>query len=309
MTLRTVDVWDLQTPIGVKRSREIAAVATDAEHRVAQARNVDARPVRTFEWQRDGVTDFEIKRIVDLRNTTAGCLPIDLWIRRRNALIWTSEVARGALSRSAHYGWAHDVFDDNLVAEDALAPPETKGTTCSLGTISSPSGPATLYQLVGRMPRREGRSYAMSLYVAEDTATDIALALRNGDDATSAGAVFEWTAGDLTVASEDTGVTASVEDVGSGWWRAVIVADATLAAPLAPSAPLEAVVKSDVSAKGDGAVFLWGAQLVLGDDPLAYMDVLGDRVSPVPVTIEDLRYERTGFGQNRAQVSFKEFID
>lgn len=305
MTLRTVDVWDLAPPIGIRSTRERPSIEGDPSHRVLVSRATDERTRRRWSWQRDNVTEIELARILELRDVTAQVVPIDYWVRNRNALVWTSEIARGMRSRSPHYGWSPDTPAElDASSTGAALPAGGTGAAAFIGSTGTPTAPATIRQLVGRALRNEVRAYTFSTWIAPDDSLRTSIGIRcNG---VSSGAVFSWTAGELGVVSSDAGVTASVQSPSGVWRRAVVTVSGGV---VKPSEPLEVFIAANHQALAAGGDLYWGAQLVLDDEPRTYQPVSGNRKSPAPVTIASVKHERTGVGMFRVAVELEEWID
>lgn len=305
MTLRTVDVWDLAPPIGIRSTRELPSIEGNPDHRVMVSRNTDERPRRRWTWQRDNVTEIELARILELRDVTAQAAPIDYWVRNRNALVWTGEIARGVRSRSPHYGWSPDTPAElDASSTGAALPAGGTGAAAFIGSIGTPTAPATIRQLVGRALRNEVRAYTFSTWISPDDSLQTSIGVRCAG--VSSGARFNWSAGELVVASADTGVTASVQGSSGAWRRAVVTVSGSV---VKPSDPLEVFIAANNLALAAGGDLYWGAQLVLDDEPRSYQPVSGDRKSPAPVTIASVKHERTSPSQYRVSVELEEWID
>lgn len=296
---RTVDLWDIALPLGTRQTRTVPTTGSRPEHLVMLARNTDARPVRVWEWSRDGATDMESLRLRELWRTTAGAAPLCLWLPRRNACAWSDDIPRGYLNGSPRVGWASTVPAGVVVAASAEVTPTGDGTAAEV--LSAGAAVADITQHLGRCPRRENQ-LTFSLYVQEHATKPAAVRLALADVETGAdvGCVFTFASGAAVAGTPDTGVTA-YSDGGTPWSRIAISVDLALATTLRPGYTVAVVVETDLAAAGDAGAHVWGAQCTLGATLLAHRTAGPRRMNPVPVCIEAPRWERqTGTAQRIA---------
>ena len=290
--IRSVDLWDLPMPLGLRHRREMVGVRTKSEHRVVQGRNTDHRPVRTWDWRRDGINEPEHLRFEELYRVTAGCMPVDLWLPRRNALVWTDDMLRGSAGRSAHYGWDVGVEADTALTASGVASPLT-GSALRMKTAVGATASGEIHQEVGRTPRREA-VLTLSVYLANDDSKDFRMEIYD-DAGTSVYGDFLWSAGALaSVSGSDASAAVSVKVHSGTWYRAVLTVTLAATTALFPARTLGVRFYATPGATANDGHHLYGPQLVLGSLPLEYMQIGGDRVSPVPVTMEDARFDLHG---------------
>lgn len=305
--IRSADIWDLAMPLGLRLTRDARAVDASEDAMVVQSRDLDHRRVRSWDWRRDGVNAVELLRFEELMSTTAGCVPVDLWLPRRNSLVWTEEIVRGAAGNSPHYGWARDVAADTDLTESLIGGPGSSKFGALIETSASASAGGEIHQEVGRTPSRE-HQLTFSLYVAEATASTIRLELYD-DAGTAVYADFTWTSSVLDASGASTGVTARVEAFNATWFRAIATVDLAATSELYPGGVLGVRIHATPGKIANEGHYIFGTQLVLGSEALAYRGVAGDRVSPCPVTIEAARFELNSNVSHSVQCRLVEFVE
>ncbi|MDE3244447.1 MAG: hypothetical protein KGN80_00055 [Acidobacteriota bacterium] len=163
------------------------------------------------------------------------------------------------------------------IASTAIAP---DGTTTALGVYETiDNGYHEVLQ--PRSPLTSG-VYTFSVYLKANGRTFVKLAQTGAD-----GAIFNLASG--IVQSVSTGYTASITDVGNGWYRCVLTTNSAVTLCTCDVFPgLDAttfVYPGDVT-KG---IFYWGAQLELGDTATLYIPT-----TAAPVTVTDYSVDATG---------------
>ena len=109
-------------------------------------------------------------------------------------------------------------------------------------------------------------TYTLSFYVKADTRNWVYVTLYDG--LVDRGAYFNVSSG--TIGNVDTGATASIVNVGSGWYRCIVTATSTLSF----SSSLQLATANgtrNYTGNGTSGLFVWGAQLELGAYPTTYI--------------------------------------
>jgi hypothetical protein len=175
---------------------------------------------------------------------------------RRNLLTWTEQFDNAAWSKTR----------SSISANAAVAP---DGTTTADKIVEDSS--ASTDHRIQQTASIGSSAVTASVYIK---AAERTLAYIRIDDAsTTKTAWFNLSNG--TVGSVDTGFSASISDVGNGWYRCVV----TYAAPGATTSGVvvfgPATINGSRTYTGDGTsgILLWGAQLELGSVATDYQRI------------------------------------
>jgi hypothetical protein len=159
----------------------------------------------------------------------------------------------------------------------------TSNTTITANTTTAPNGTLTADTLTGNGTSNlhtvlqsanaiNGITYTHSVYAKKGTNNFIQLI--GGAAIYTSGLVFaNFDLNNGVVGSVGAGTTATITNVGNGWYRCTITATAT--ATVTGSAFIPCLISSATSLRGESnslstSVFLWGAQLVEGTSALDY---------------------------------------
>jgi hypothetical protein len=157
-------------------------------------------------------------------------------------------------------------------------------TTITLNSTTSPIGDNSAQTLVETatsgthsMSRSisfvSGRPYTLSIYVKNQSARNIRLALPTTQfGGVLTNATFNTSTGAVTGSAG--GVTTSVETLADGWFRLSIskVATSTSSGSVTISL-IQGTTTSSYTGDGTSGVFVWGAQLEVGSSPSAYFKI------------------------------------
>jgi hypothetical protein len=182
----------------------------------------------------------------ELRTTQDGTGGRDLTILPANLLTYSEQFDNAAWTKT----------NASITADNATAPNGT--STADLVTVSANEG--DVVQAVTGLTA--STSYTVSVYLKAGTITDVRVRLANtGPNA------------DVDLALGTVSSPATIEDVGSGWYR--------VSRTYVQSGTTEYVTIRENGAGTTGTFYAWGAQLVEGSDPLGYIAVGATRAASV----------------------------
>ena len=206
---------------------------------------------------------------------------------QRNWLLYSEEFANSGWAKldsevlanlcglsSTYASWSKT----NVTVDDNVA--TSPDGTPTAGRINEGWSTGQRYFSTGpNLSYRVGASYTFSVYARAGTATLMQIVPPSAGFGTTAWATFDLVAG--TVPNKGAGASAAwVEDAGNGWWRCCLTAAATATTSTATAqfGFCEATITGTrlPSYEGKGRhYFLWGAQTVLGTDPLVLRETTG----------------------------------
>jgi hypothetical protein len=146
-------------------------------------------------------------------------------------------------------------------ANAAVAPNGTTTADTFVSTASAGASSGAQQVITGTVA-----PYTFSVYAKAGTANFLRLVMTSNGSATNAKAWFNLATG--TLGTVESGVTASITDVGNGWYRCSIAR--TLAAASETCFIRIADVNNSDSAVSGLSLFIWGAQLELGSTATTY---------------------------------------
>ena len=127
--------------------------------------------------------------------------------------------------------------------------------------------------------------YTASIYIKADTRKRLRIGFTTGVFGQSTSAVFDAASG-MVVATVGAVTEATIEPVISGWFRCRATVLTNTAQTSSGNVFFTLIADDSTSSayQGDGTsgIFMWGAQLVQGSQPLPYQPVLGDTPAPAP---------------------------
>jgi hypothetical protein len=164
------------------------------------------------------------------------------------------------ITYSEQFDSANWIKNDTTVSANTTTSPDGNITADSLIENTS-NGLHIVYQAVGI-----AGTYTLSFYVKANTRNWVYITMYDG--IADRGAYFNVSTG--VVGNIDSGVTASIQSVGNGWYRCIVTA--TNLAVFSSSCQL-ATADGTRSYTGDGTsgLFIWGAQLEASSYPTSYI--------------------------------------
>jgi hypothetical protein len=157
---------------------------------------------------------------------------------------------------------------DNVYYAKTNATVTANSTTSPSGIVNADTlveNTATGFHLISRGTFALGTN-TLSVYAKASTRNFIYVALYNG--ATDFGAYFNLSNG--TIGTIDAGVTATIQDAGSGWYRCAVTYTSAAAVTLSLGIAQSNGVRN-YTGNGTGSIFLWGAQVEVGAYPTSYI--------------------------------------
>ena len=156
---------------------------------------------------------------------------------------------------------------DSSITANAIAAPDGTVTADKLVENSS----AATHQVSQGVSVTSGVPYTVSIYVKAGERTKFQV----NTNLISAGFVYITAKFDIsagTVISVDTGLTASIQSVGNGWYRCIVTgtAGATTSKDFIFNL-LDASGTASYTGDGTSGIYLWGAQLAVGPYALDYV--------------------------------------
>jgi len=146
-----------------------------------------------------------------------------------------------------------------ITADAAVAP---DGSTTADKLIENSS--SSLHYVTRSTDNYPGGTHTFSCYVKADTRTWAYLASFDGVDR---GAYFNLSNG--TIGAVDAGASASIQDVGNGWYRCIVTATPTLVWDVSIQLATGSGVRNYLG-DGTSGLFIWGMQVVQGASAMDY---------------------------------------
>lgn len=179
--------------------------------------------------------------------------------QRTNSALWSQEFDNAWWTK----------LRATITANAAVAPDGT--TTADRLVDDTAAGPHLLFR--ANFAFTSGVVYAMSGFFKSDTLGQFMMQLGNGGTpfptATNWRALFDLTTG--SIVSHGANVVASMVALGGGWYRCGIVGTAQASAnDAAYLAQMISGGTTNYTGTGNGAIFVWGAQIEVGDSISAY---------------------------------------
>ena len=131
--------------------------------------------------------------------------------------------------------------------------------------------------------------YTYSIYAKAAERSKIKLSLGQSTAwGSPCSAIFDLNTGTVvSIQSATANVTASIQQLGNGWYRCVMSADrnANIAAGFAYAHLLDAAGVNPYQGDGTSGVYIWGCQISTGSFPTSYIPTSGSTVSRDPDTV------------------------
>lgn len=225
------------------------------------------------QWIETGATQVFLPRY-DHNGATTPATPIGMLIeeQRQNLLVNTEQfdAAGWAKGNLVTTGMANVVSaPDGKISADKIV----ENTTASVNHFAGQSVSVT-----------SGMAYTVSCF-ARSNGRNIVVEFASGGFGVNKQATFNLSNG---TSSELAGVTASISNVGNGWYRFVATCTATATASTALYFILDNSGSQIYTGDGSSGVYLWGAQLEAGSFATSYIPNLASsgvatRLADVPV--------------------------
>jgi hypothetical protein len=182
-------------------------------------------------------------------------------------------------STATYYGTQTAKAEENLLTYsqefDNAAWVKTRVTVTANATVA-PDGTTTAEKLIATVDNNthfinqvnsytSGLTYIFSTFAKKDEWNFVRLGFPSDRfPGSGRSACFNLDAG--TVGETQSGVTASIQNIGNGWYRCVISADATSSGASTTGVALnpqsvDLAVSESVAGDGTSGIFVWGAQL------------------------------------------------
>ena len=170
----------------------------------------------------------------------------------------------------------------DVISNDAIAPDGTK-----TADFVYPTTGTQRHEIQPRWSATSGVTYAFSAYIkAVGTITEVSLSHTGGSQVT---ALFDLENGTATNRGSQSGSHAKIEDAGNGWYRCILVGDATSSNSnysmyISPGDGGQtlgsgATVFDSLAANGANGILLWGVQVETGDFATSYIPTSGSTVT------------------------------
>ena len=173
------------------------------------------------------------------------------------------------------------------VTANTTAAPDNNTTADTL-TASATTAEHVLLSAVGMgVSILAGVTYAISIYVKAGTSSFIQI---NGPTSFGADAFANFNVATGTVGTVGSAATASIQDVGNGWYRCSMVAPALVASGrvnFTMTTSATAPRQESWTATGTETLFIWGAQL----EPVTYQTVPGPYVATTSAAYYGPRFD------------------
>lgn len=154
------------------------------------------------------------------------------------------------------------VSASTTIAPDGVSSADTLVETVDTGT----------HRVAQTVAFEAGKTYTFSLYVKEQSARNVRLDFTAAPFGVTVTSVFDTTTGQL-LSSTGSAEATTTENVGNGWFRVSVTKTATTT-----TSALVAIYPADgtnINYTGDGVsgVYIWGAQVEVGNEPSEYFKV------------------------------------
>jgi hypothetical protein len=191
------------------------------------------------------VTTLNIPRI---DYSLGGCPSILLEPQRTNLLLQSSSFDSGSWTKDALTVTANSIASPSGVMDADL--------------LTYTGGNYRIFQMVTKAA--SALAYSTSVYVKKGTLTIFRLSLDSGSASQRADAFFDISLGvvsSTSVTGTFTNESATITDVGNGWYICTLSA----------TTGTETNIRSTIYGSGAGTIYLWGAQLELGNYSTSYI--------------------------------------
>lgn len=124
-----------------------------------------------------------------------------------------------------------------------------------------------------------GITYVFTIYVKAAERSTLRVQLASSGFGENVAYNFDLSAGTATLVTSGTGSSASITLVGNGWYRCVVVAQATATSNAAVTTFLMSENTINYTGDGTSGLYIWGAQLEKGSFPTSYIPTADSQVT------------------------------
>jgi hypothetical protein len=194
--------------------------------------------------------------------SNGGCPSILVEPQRTNLLLRSEEFENATWTKA----------NTSVTANNTISPDGTTNAEKLSATIATITNPAEILQSTSQIGNT---TYSYSVYAKKSTSNFIAL--RHTGVLGNPYAWFNLNTG--TIGTVQSGITASIESVGNGWYRCTIIGTTSAVVGVNRIDMIVSDNDANYICAINGSIFIWGAQLEVGLYPTSYIPTIASTVT------------------------------